>query len=121
MVICGPQRAETLVMDCPVPSNPAGSSLGYRRPQQTGRVANCGSGIPPAYRRCRSYSDFWHAYEQLLCTGTHQMVGKESGETAPHRALELRPQTTVSPLCSQISILFEIGQVSSPRHQMVHL
>ena len=39
--------------------------------------------IPPAdYRQCRSYSDFWHAYEQLLSTGKHQIVGKDSGETA---------------------------------------
>jgi len=38
--------------------------------------------IPTAYRHCRSYSDFWHAYEQLLCTGQHQLVGKDSGHTA---------------------------------------
>ena len=38
--------------------------------------------IPYEYRRCHSYSDFWHAYEQLLITGRHHLVGKESGETA---------------------------------------
>lgn len=38
--------------------------------------------IPATYRVCQSYSDFWHAYEQLLCTGTHQLTGKESGQTA---------------------------------------
>lgn len=38
--------------------------------------------IPAAYRRCRSYSDFWHAYEQLLNTGRHQLVGKQSSHTA---------------------------------------
>ena len=38
--------------------------------------------LPPAYRACHSFSDLWHAYEQLLSTGTHQLVGKESGETA---------------------------------------
>jgi IS1 family transposase/DNA-directed RNA polymerase subunit RPC12/RpoP len=38
--------------------------------------------IPDDYRRCHSYSDFWHAYEQLLTTGKHHLVGKESGQTA---------------------------------------
>jgi len=38
--------------------------------------------IPAQYRHCHSFSDFWHAYEQLLCTGKHQLVGKDSGETA---------------------------------------
>lgn len=38
--------------------------------------------IPDQYRRNQSYSDFWHAYEQLLTTGKHQLVGKESGQTA---------------------------------------
>jgi IS1 family transposase len=35
-----------------------------------------------AYRHCRSYSDFWHAYEQLRTTGQHHLVGKDSGQTA---------------------------------------
>jgi hypothetical protein len=34
------------------------------------------------YRQAGSYSDFWYAYEQLLTTGKHQLVGKESGQTA---------------------------------------
>lgn len=38
--------------------------------------------IPVNYRHCRSYSDFWHAYEQLSSTGQHQLVGKDSGQTA---------------------------------------
>lgn len=38
--------------------------------------------IPAQYRHCRSYSDFWHAYELLLSTGKHQIVGKDSGQTA---------------------------------------
>ena len=38
--------------------------------------------LPAAYRQCRSFSDFWHAYEHLLSTGKHQLVGKDSGETA---------------------------------------
>ena len=38
--------------------------------------------IPPAYRHCHSFSDFWHAYQQVITTGKHRSVGKESGETA---------------------------------------
>ena len=38
--------------------------------------------IPYSYRQGRSYSDFWHAYEQLLTTGKHQLVGKDTGQTA---------------------------------------
>jgi IS1 family transposase len=38
--------------------------------------------LPESYRHCYSCSDFWHAYELLLGTGRHQMVGKETGQTA---------------------------------------
>ena len=38
--------------------------------------------LPPEYRRCHSYSDFWEAYRKVWKTGRHQCVGKESGETA---------------------------------------
>jgi len=38
--------------------------------------------VPDDYRRCHSYSDFWGAYQRLLPSGTHQCVGKETGETA---------------------------------------
>ena len=38
--------------------------------------------IPANYRHCRSYSDFWHAFNQLRSTGKHQIAGKDSGETA---------------------------------------
>ena len=38
--------------------------------------------IPKAYQQCRSFSDFWHAYQQVINTGKHSSVGKESGETA---------------------------------------
>ena len=38
--------------------------------------------IPDEYRCCHSYSDFWQAYEQLLITGKHHLVGKEAGQTA---------------------------------------
>ena len=38
--------------------------------------------VPPDYRRCHSYSDFWQAYQRILPAETHQSVGKETGETA---------------------------------------
>jgi len=36
---------------------------------------------PEAYRRCRTFSDFWDAYQKVFATGKHQSVGKDSGET----------------------------------------
>ena len=38
--------------------------------------------IPETYKLCHTYSDFWHAYEKVFSTETHQSVGKETGETA---------------------------------------
>ena len=38
--------------------------------------------IPPAYRRCRAYTDFWKAYQAVLPQRTHHPVGKETGQTA---------------------------------------
>lgn len=38
--------------------------------------------IPEPYRACRSYSDFWRAYEAVLPAETHHCVGKETGLTA---------------------------------------
>ena len=38
--------------------------------------------IPPAFRQCASYSDFWKAYETTFPKETHRCVGKETGETA---------------------------------------
>jgi IS1 family transposase len=37
--------------------------------------------LPEAYRRCRTFSDFWDTYQKVFATGKHQSVGKESGET----------------------------------------
>jgi insertion element IS1 protein InsB len=37
--------------------------------------------LPKAYRRCRTFSDFWDAYQKVFETGKHQSVGKDSGET----------------------------------------
>lgn len=36
--------------------------------------------IPPSYRRCHSFSDFWHAYREVFAEETHCCVGKESGQ-----------------------------------------
>ncbi len=42
-----------------------------------------GCGKPPAaYRRCRTYADFWKAYQAVLPKRTHHPVGKETGQTA---------------------------------------
>ena len=37
--------------------------------------------IPPAYKGCQSYSDFWEAYQLVFPEETHEYVGKESGQT----------------------------------------
>ena len=37
--------------------------------------------LPKAYRRCRTFSDFWNTYQKVFATGKHQSVGKASGET----------------------------------------
>jgi insertion element IS1 protein InsB len=38
--------------------------------------------IPPEYRRCRAYIDFWKAYQAVLPKRTHYPVGKETGQTS---------------------------------------
>jgi len=38
--------------------------------------------IPASYKHCRTYSDFWEAYEKVFDAKTHRSVGKETGETA---------------------------------------
>jgi insertion element IS1 protein InsB len=38
--------------------------------------------IPPDYRRCRTYTDFWRAYQAVLPRHTHHPVGKQAGQTA---------------------------------------
>jgi len=38
--------------------------------------------IPPSYRRCRTYTDFWQAYQAVLPQRTHHPVGKDTGQTA---------------------------------------
>jgi insertion element IS1 protein InsB len=38
--------------------------------------------LPYAYLRCLSFSDLWSSYN-FLPARTHQMVGKETRETAP--------------------------------------
>jgi IS1 family transposase/transposase-like protein len=38
--------------------------------------------IPRAYKRCRTYSDFWQAYQKVFPSDRHKSVGKASGKTA---------------------------------------
>ena len=38
--------------------------------------------VPEAYRKCRSFSDFWKTYAAVLPEKTHRSVGKETGQTA---------------------------------------
>ena len=38
--------------------------------------------IPKAYKRCRTYSDFWRAYQNVFPSSRHKSVGKASGKTA---------------------------------------
>lgn len=38
--------------------------------------------IPESYKSCRSFSDFWQAYAAIFPAQTHQLVGKETGQTA---------------------------------------
>ena len=38
--------------------------------------------IPTEYKACRTFSDFWEAYQKVFPDDTHQSVGKESGQTS---------------------------------------
>ena len=38
--------------------------------------------VPPAYKSCMTYTDFWHAYQKVLPDEQHHPVGKETGQTA---------------------------------------
>jgi len=38
--------------------------------------------IPDEYKKCRTFSDFWEAYQKVFPKKTHRCVGKDSGETA---------------------------------------
>lgn len=38
--------------------------------------------IPAEYKACRTFSDFWEAYQMVFPQDTHCSVGKESGQTA---------------------------------------
>lgn len=37
--------------------------------------------IPQNYRHSTTYSDFWKAYDQVIQTGKHHSVGKDTGQT----------------------------------------
>ena len=42
--------------------------------------------IPPTYRVCQSYSDFWEAYQLVFPEETHECVGKGSGQRPLRKA-----------------------------------
>jgi len=37
--------------------------------------------LPETYRGCRTFNDFWDAYQKVFVTGKHHSGDKESGET----------------------------------------
>ena len=38
--------------------------------------------VPPDYKHCQSYRDFWDAYQKVWPAETHHSVSKDTGETA---------------------------------------
>ena len=38
--------------------------------------------VPLNYKHCSTYSDFWESYKNVIQTGKHESVGKETGQTA---------------------------------------
>ena len=40
--------------------------------------------VPEEYKSSFTFSDFWEAYATVIDNGKHQMVGKETGETATY-------------------------------------
>lgn len=49
-------------------------------PRDWWRCRELRDGIPEAYARCPTFSDFWHTYDQAF--PKNHSVGKETGETA---------------------------------------
>ena len=37
--------------------------------------------VPPEYKSCKSFSDFWDAYQKVIDSGKHQCVRKQDGQT----------------------------------------
>ena len=51
--------------------------------------------LPGIYRQCAvCYTNFWEAYEQVLPSSRHQAVGKETGKTCAHWAVQQHPAST---------------------------
>ena len=53
-------------------------TLGDRSSQTCQHLYN---NLPESYKQCKSYRDFWDAYQNVFPTASHQAVGKEAGET----------------------------------------
>ena len=120
MVICGQQTAETLAVGGLKPPYPPDCAfvIGDRSSRTCRRLWQR---IPASYRYCHSYSDFWHAYEQLLRTGKHHIVGKDSGQTAHLERWNctLLTLTTSEPAETGLVILVAIGSKMNSRHYAI--
>jgi len=53
-------------------------TLGDRSSQSCQQLYNK---LPESYKQCKSYSDFWDAYQNVFPKATHQALGKEAGQT----------------------------------------
>jgi len=55
--------------------------------------------LPPVYRQCAvCYTDFWAAYNEILLTKRHRVVGKESEKTSHIERFNLTMRQRVSRL-----------------------
>ncbi len=75
-----------MVVDGVVPPHSADRRLCHRGSERCDLSAFVGGEIPPAYRRCRTYTDYWQAYQAVLPHHTHHPVGQETGQTAHQEA-----------------------------------
>lgn len=77
--------------------------------------------IPPAYKHCYTFSDFWDAYAKVFPKATHRMVGKDSGQTCH---MERWNCTLRQPLArfvrKTLSFLLEIRLHAPSCPQMLH-
>ena len=51
------------------------------------RVSALVAAVPPPYKRCRRFSDFWETYRKVFPAKSHRSVGEASGDQS-HGTLE---------------------------------
>ena len=70
--------------------------------------------IPKAYQQCRSFSDFWHAYQQVINTGKHSSVGgswvrsvqsDQSGDEIRRDTFQISPELTYRNVAAQVFLM----------------